>query len=266
MLNKLITLFLIILPFGLHAQILNVEKERSNGEDSTQWVGNVTAAFSLKKQQVEAMEFNLASNAAYFSEKHAYILVGEIESLRGDGEFILSHGFGHFRTNLMRKNKLSYELFSQIQYDDIRGMKNRWLTGAGLRYTMREKDTYQIAIGTGAMYEAENWYWTIEEDNEAEGWQKGDILSPSPERLKSTSYISLKYDISSKSFLNFITYYQAKFDSFHLPRISGEFNLNIGISKHLAFTTKATYWYDAAPDIPIDKTNYSIQNGLTFSL
>lgn len=260
-------IWLLLSVTTVYGQILNVEKQRSSGIDSAQWLGNVDFSFSLKEQQTKTLSANLNTNLVYFSSKHSYILIGKLSSLRGNGESLVSHGYGHVRVNFFRKKKLSYELFSQIQYDEVRGMKQRNLIGGNIRYTLKDKDNYLLSIGTGVMYEREQWEWNVTEDdlNEAEGFTQIGLIKPLTEAPKNNTYISLKYDISKNMYLNFITYYQAKFDQLNKPRISGEAKFNVIISKRLRFVASGTWWHDAAPVVPIDKTNYAITNGLKYS-
>ncbi|MEH0157918.1 DUF481 domain-containing protein [Limibacter armeniacum] len=260
-------LLLILTPWALSAQILNIEKERTEDSDSTKWMGNLGANFTLQNQQVQSMIFSLNSNLTYYGTTHAYIMIGELEMLKGNGSLLESQGYGHIRTNLFHKKRLSYELFGQIQYDQVRGMQQRYLGGGGVRYALHSKEKVKIAIGTGAMFEHEGWEWTITENevDETLGWNEGDVISRITDRLKNNTYCSVTYDISDETSINCIVYYQAMFETLDEPRISSEFNFQVGLSEHMKFNLMASLWHDAAPVVPIKQTNYTIENGVVFS-
>ncbi|WP_338791344.1 hypothetical protein V9L05_00640 [Bernardetia sp. Wsw4-3y2] len=242
--------FFILLQTSLSAQILNIEKERQEIKttDSTVWRGNFIFGFDLTRQQNTVLQIDNDDYLLLMTPKHAYIWIGHINLIKSEGKNVISEGYFHHRTNFWRKNKLSAEVFTQYQYNETRGLINRGLLGATPRLSLKASENLDIAIGTGAMYEWEEW-------NLKESYALTRLV-------KSTNYINLHAKFNKNSELMFIAYYQARFDRFFHPRIIGDANFRAKISKHISFNLHFIPYYDAAPVIPIEKWNYEVTSGI----
>ncbi len=230
------------------AQILNIEKSRLEKDSTKRWMGNMEFLFSVQQQQVRVTNFAAAVNLSYFSAQHQYIALGNLDLVKVRNEQVISNGYGHLRLNLLYKKAFSYELFSQAQYDEVRGMNHRYLAGGGIRWKIQDGEKLTLAFGTGAMYEDESWSFA-EQDS-------------TTQLLKSSSYLSYHHTITEHFEVNLIGYYQARYDYFDRPRLIGDINFNFKISEHFTFTSKFLVLYDAAPIVPIDKLIYTFENGI----
>jgi hypothetical protein len=245
-----ITCFFVLIQTSLFAQILNIEKERQEMEvnDSTVWRGNFIFGFDLTRQQNTVLQFNNDDYLLLMTPQHAYIWIGHINLIKSEGENVISEGYFHHRINFWRNRKLSAETFAQYQYNETRGLMNRGLVGATPRLTLKASEKLDVAIGTGVMYEWEEWKL---EENKA-----------LTRLVKSTNYINIHAKFTENTELMFIAYYQARFDRFVHPRISGDANFRAKLSKHISFNLKFVPYYDAAPVIRIEKWNYEITSGI----
>ncbi|QHT66066.1 DUF481 domain-containing protein [Rhodocytophaga rosea] len=239
-----------LICFSASGQILNIEKDRIDSDTANVWLGNIGLTFNTRSQQVQVLTFNAFSNVVYLSRKHSYIFISNNNLIRIKGQDVISDGYGHFRIHFLRRKKLSAETFAQAQYDESRGMHERELAGAGIRYHIHHSDQLNLAAGLGAMYEHERWAL---EGNDS-----------TTSVVKSTNYFSLHWKISKHAEFNFINYYQARFSAFFHPRIISDASLIISINRHFAFTTRFVATYDALPVIPVNKYVYSLTNGLVF--
>ena len=242
--------FFIILQTNTFSQILNIEKERQaiKTTDSTVWRGNFVFGFALTKRQNTVLQFDNDDYLLFMTPKHAYIWIGHINLIKSEGKNIISEGYLHHRINFWRKNKLSTEIFTQYQYNETRGLINRGLIGATPRLSLKATENLDIAIGTGVMYEWEEW--KLKEDY---------ILT---RFVKSTNYINFHAKFNKNTELMFITYYQARFDRFFHPRIIGDANFRVKLSEHISFNMKFVPYYDAEPVIRIEKWNYEVTSGI----
>lgn len=239
--------FVILSQVGA-AQILNVEKDRIEQDTSRVWLGSANLTFNLRKQQVDVLTLTAFSNTVRLTDQHSYMLISNMSLIKVSGAQVISDGYAHLRANLMRKHKLSYELFTQKQYDQSRGMRNRELAGAGVRYKLLSNNRFTLAVGSGAMYEYEVWHFE---------------QSDSTTRLiKSTNYATLHAKISQHIEANIIGYYQARFDWLDQPRLIADANILVSINKHFSFTTRIITFYDASPVVPVNRFIYSLTNGL----
>jgi hypothetical protein len=103
----------------------------------------------------------------------------------------------------------------------------------------------------GLLYEAEDWDTPTE--------------SITTNYIKNSNYIAIFGSPGHSMHYNAILYYQARFDTYLSPRLSGEVNLNFKINKILAFTSTFNFFYDAAPEATVDQFVYKFINGLTFN-
>ncbi|TVR35912.1 MAG: hypothetical protein EA390_01145, partial [Balneolaceae bacterium] len=90
----LITIFL--LTESVYAQVLNVERVRSDS-DTTGWVGELGFDFSLNKYNDRVIKTGGQANAAYFSDLHQYLLITQLDLVNVDGNSLVSNGYIHLR-------------------------------------------------------------------------------------------------------------------------------------------------------------------------
>lgn len=249
---------------SLSAQILNVEKGRLSSDSANYFVGSAGLAFSTNNRSIndegETVSFiGLTTNAdfGYISELHSFLIVSQFNYTATSNDPINSTGYGHFRVNFLRNRQLSYETFSQVQYDQGRGMESRWLGGGGLRFRLNKTEKNSVYVGVGGMYEEESW----------------DYPGPSEAMLttriwKSTNYISGRFKLNDAISLNLITYYQTGYDfdaEYFRHRISGDLNLLINVTSKLSLNTTVFGGYENRPVVPISKVVYSVTNGIIVS-
>ena len=261
-----ITITLCLLTTALSAQILNVEKTRIKGDSANYFVGNVGVDFNINNRnlndQGEGIYFiglNATSDFGYLSENSSYFLLSQLQYNATSRQEINSTGFGHFRINFLRKEFLSYELFTQIQYDQGRGMQLRWLGGGGVRLRIYEEDKSNLYVGFGIMREHEEW-------NVPAG-----IEVPDEDRLvtlnlwKSTNYLNSRVSLNDYISFNSIAYFQTGYDTgidAFRHRFSLDANVVVKVTSRLSFRTSAGFTYENLPVVPIPKLVYSVTNGI----
>lgn len=254
---------LCLLAIELPGQILKVDKGSLDADSANFFLGNVNVDFNLNNrsttadQEVTFKGLSGKADLVYLSEKHAYILINNINYFTSTGGPLISTGYTHFRINFLRKKKLSYELFGQVQYDDGRKMPYRLLQGGGIRLNLLKTEKSDVHISMGIMRELERWKSLTVED---------EIIEKSI--IKSTNYISSKINFNEIVSFNLIAYYQGGYDKqsdLFRNRVSGDVVLSVKVTDRLAFLTSFTAQYEAKPIIPINNFVYSLTNGLKFN-
>ncbi|MBL3656678.1 DUF481 domain-containing protein [Fulvivirga sediminis] len=259
----LFTLSFFLITHLASAQILKVDKGSIDSDSSNYFMGSINIDFNLNNKSATA-EKNItytglegSSDLVYVGNRHAYILINDISYIKSTGGPLISSGYTHFRINFLRKRKLSYESFSQVQYDNGRQMPFRFLQGAGIKIRLKKSGKNKIFMGIGAMYERENW-------NSLE--TEGKIISKNI--WKTSNYITSKLTINENVDFNIIVYYQGGYDyddEVFRHRVSGDAVLNIKLTDKLAFNTSFTAQYEDKPIIPINNFVYSLTNGFKFT-
>lgn len=244
----------------LQAQILKVDKGSLDADSSGYFSGSIDINFNMNNRSTTAEKevtfkgLDGKADLVYMSKKHAYILINNINYFKSTGGPLISTGYAHFRINFLRKRKISYELFTQIQYDDGRNMPYRFLKGGGVKINLLEKEKSTLYVGVGIMHESEHWKDINQESN---------IIHKNI--WKTSSYISGKIVFNEHVNFNVITYYQAGYDydsDVYRNRVSGDAVITVAISDRLAFLTSFTAQYEDKPIIPINNFVYSLTNGL----
>ena len=268
--TPLFLLFLLATLPGF-GQILNVEQNRKSADTTHFWSGELNFNLLIHnnsattEEPVRFVGIGTGANVAYTSGHHRYLLINQLDYSAITGNAFISTGYSHFRANFLWKRPLSYELFAQAQYDIGRGLDSRYLGGGGIRYTFVNEEKVRVALGIGAMYEQERW-----EVPTPEGIPEGEEQEMITTRfLKSSNYLSLKWEINKMVDLNTIVYYQTGYDrgiEGFRNRFSGDANLNVRLGTHLVFFTSFSGAYDSRPVVPIVNFVYSLNNGLKVAL
>lgn len=230
------------------AQLLNVESVRANA-DSAGWHGELEFDLSLNRYNERVFEFTNESNLSYFTEGHAYMLLNKLKFVNLDGNSLISSGYVHLRSTLLRNGRLSPEIFVQYQYNNNLGLNNRALVGAGVKYRFYRTDAWQASVSTALMYEFEEW-------------QLAGQPSLKNKFVKTTSNIRLIGEFSDNATFLLVGYYQARPDQFFEARSILESKLKMDLSKRIAVSIGFVASYDAKPIIDIPYWTYELNNGL----
>ncbi|MEL6557536.1 MAG: DUF481 domain-containing protein [Bacteroidota bacterium] len=257
-----LVLIFLLLAESLSGQILKVDRRSVLKDTSDYWYGNLDFRLNVNNRSATpernfvfvGLNGNLDVN--YASQEHVYMLINNIHYFTtGTGPFV-STGYAHFRANWYRKRTLSYETFSQIQYDRGRNLQRRVLSGGGIKINFFQRKKTYFHAGLGMMYESESW-------RDFEGMIRQVNLA------KSSSYLGGVFEVNENLHINLTCYYQTgysdAFDQF-LHRLSGDFNLNLKINERLQYVTNFQLQYESRPIIRINKVFYSLTNGLKIRL
>ena len=252
-----------IISFSSFGQILKVDKGSIASDSSDYFMGSINLDFNMNNRSATASQ-NITytgidgdADLVYVGKRNAYILLNQLNYFKTTTGPLFSTGQVHFRVNFLRKNKISYELFSQIQYDQGRKMPLRLLEGGNIRIRVKESTKSKLHIGIGAMYEREHWK-SLEVEN----------MIIEKEIIKSTNYINYKQKINENVSFNMSAYYQGGYDQeeeLFRNRMSGDAVITVKLTDQLAFNTSFSAQYEDKPIIAINNWVYSLTNGFKFS-
>lgn len=260
-----ISLLLVLILKGMtcFGQILNIEKVRLDSLDrQNPYRISFESKFNFYNRsagvddQAKFASFSNDLNAVLAPGKTSYVVLGNLAYTENNGSTILNNGYLHLRTNFNYQKKWSEEVYGQVQYDNFRGLNQRYLLGGGIRWHALNSKKVDLFVGTGPMYEMETW--KIPNNDSVE-----DVRF-----LKLSNYFIVRWAITENMNFNTIFYYQVGYDQSinnSRNRLSSTTNFNFIISKHLAFTTSISMAYEDRPIIPITKFIYGVENGLTLS-
>lgn len=252
--------FLVSIGGMINAQILNVDRQSITIDSSDFFLGTVNFEYNVNNRSTtkenKAVFKGLKSKAdlMYISQKNEYIFINQFNYYSSSGSPFISTGYSHFRVNFLRKRIVSYESYAQAQYDKGRNMPLRWLIGSGIRYRVLDRNKNYMHLGLGIIREHERWKSLDDES-----------ILITPQLWKVSSYVSSNIQFNEYVRVIFIGYYQSGYDKSIEKlrnRINSSLNLVVKINSFLSLTTNVNYQYEDQPVIPINKTIYSITNGL----
>ncbi|MCP4521337.1 MAG: DUF481 domain-containing protein [Cytophagales bacterium] len=248
----LLTIGFCLLAIQANAQILNIEKFRLEKDTANAWFGNAGLSISAKKQYSEVKKFSGSLNAVFLSKNNGYMLLNKYSLLQVNDNDVISEGYSHLRLNFWRRKKVSLEQFNQYQYDIGRKLNSRVLFGVTARFRLLHKEKISLSANTGFMYEDENW-------------KTSDSTYFDNNSIKSTTNITLKTKLHKKIAFYFISYYQAKPESFFKPRLTVDSSLQFIFTKNFSFTTSFVSTYDADYIVPIAEFIYTLNSGINIT-
>jgi len=214
----------------------------------------------VDKQKTTLFDASNFGNASLQKFKELFILsASERFTYNGDNSF-LNKGYVHLRWRHNYKEQLHPESFVQYQWDDALGMIHRFVAGENLRYNFWHRQLWELTVATGVMYEGELWNYTAVDSSKI----PPNAVNQQSREIKSNNYIKLEGNVSAVSKLSIIVFYQAAFNDFFRPRISGVINFNTDISKHFALGIQYNGLFDAGPVVPIVKFYYNYSTSLAY--
>lgn len=255
--------FSLTLSIPLAAQIFNVEKIRLDYPENKVLFGNVGTNFTYHNRTVnqqvptKVLSGGLTGDLGYFSDEHLYMLINNYQILFVNDANVVNFGSTHARTQLFYKSAVSPEFFGQYQYDQARGLSLRLLAGAGPRWSLYKTETVSFALGTGLMFESEDWRDPVA--------RNANVVYA--RYLKSSNYFSGRYRLNEQTDCNAVIYYQIGYDrdlADTLHRVSGEVNLAFKMFEKLSFTAAFSAAWESRPIIAILPFVFNITNGVRY--
>lgn len=243
-------LCMMALPFFMSAQIVNIEGKRLQS-DTTGWLGSFGSSFLFQNNAVKVLNINLTAHTEYKTKKGLYLFLADYNFLKGSGETLDDNFFYHLRYNYKVNMKwLRWEVFTQLQQNNITGIDLRFLAGTGPRFKLSGTKKLALYTGVATMYEYEK-----------------EKTSPAiyHRNLRSSNYITATCNPDDNIEIVGTVFYQPLYKNFNDYRILNEISLKFKLKKHLSFTTEWIYLYDRHPAASAPKLNYSISNGIEYS-
>ncbi|HEY1039924.1 MAG TPA: DUF481 domain-containing protein [Bacteroidia bacterium] len=243
----LILLSFFISIISAKAQVVNVESKRFLN-DTNGWVGKVDFNFMLTQNTQQIISVGNNVHVQYQQNRHRFLILNDINFIKAGSTDFVNAGFQHFRYNYKIVDRITWEAFTQVQYNKVLKMDLRYLSGTGPRFKLVKNSNLRLYLATLYMYEYE------EITNETKPNQA--------HRL--SSYLTFSISLGKHADLTSTTFYQPNFANFNDYRIANDSALELYISKRLNFKTGFNLLYDTRQPAGIPELVYSLRNGLSF--
>jgi len=237
------TLSILLIAAQLHAIV--AIKPREVGENPG-LTGEVAGAFDTKRGNTETDSYSAAFELQYDSNA-SYLVWGMVTAAYGEASGVknTNNVYGHLRyIENIRGQRLAEEGFAQIEEDEFKSIKDRFLLGAGLRAKLlRPKQGWGgLFLGAGAFLEYV-------------GYSTG--IDPAERNVRFNSYIAYSLSMANDSKFILDAYYQPKVNDFgdYLTSVSATLEIQIYRQLYLGFAT--VYAHDSKPAIGVKEDDFS---------
>jgi hypothetical protein len=127
--------FLFFIAFEASAQIINIEERRIRGtHDSIHWYGHLNFGLNATKVRETILNFNTDVQLEYKWKKNIVLSLATYNLVKVGQKSLVNSAFQHLRYNYKIKDYFTWELYGQLQNNQIQYIKIRALVGSGLRW------------------------------------------------------------------------------------------------------------------------------------
>jgi len=230
-----ILLLLLALPRLGRAQLVNVEKSRFAGQDTT--LLNIASSLKIQQNTRFIVESNNNLAASWDRGPHTLLGLYNISLLRVDGAPLVNGGFQHLRYNytLRDSGAFTLELFVQDQYNTVKLLDRRLLLGFGPRFRLVRRGQNFFYFAPLLMYEREDLSEGVPLVNKV---------------LKLDWYASFGLSLFGKAYFTNITYFQPELADLDDFRVFNENSLAFSLGPELLLAFNFNLSYDAYPPTP----------------
>ena len=246
-LRSLTLVFFLSLAGKLQGQIVNIEKQRI-ATDSTGWFGSAYMSFAGTKTTVSAGSLYAGGVVEYKSpsNKDLWLLITDFSLVKGEGEDFSNTGFGHLRYNRKLGEIVRWEIFAQMQYNELTKVDQRILGGTGLRFKLLPYELTKLYMGVAYMYEYEVLL--------------DPILYENNHRL--SSYLSFTLLPAETVTLTSTVYMQPLIEDFSDYKLTNETSFDVEITNKFSLAFTFRYGYDSQPPFDVPKSIFAFANTL----
>ncbi len=232
---------------------VNIERRRWRGVEEGA-VANLDFGFAMKRGNSDVTDLFSSGTVGYNADPHRAFLVGNIEYGSTAEEKFLNRSMAHLRYNLLLSGSFAAELFGQVEYDEFRLLKNRWLLGGGGRWKLKEAKLLGVVVGLSAFFEHE----TIDLPAGDPGCEQ--------DLIRMSSYLVLNLTINDRAGFNFVGYVQPRTDDWADIRSIVDASLQFAVSRRVEFGITYNLRYDNQPPESVKRLDVTLRNTFRINL
>ena len=236
----------------LYSQIVNIEASRMQS-DSVGWMGGANAAVGITRNtaKIFSSEFEAYLQYKTSRDKGLWLILGNYNLLKIDGNKVISNGLFHLRYNYKVNEWLRWEIFGQYQNNGITQIDSRILLGTGPRFKLVKNERLRLYAASLIMFEREK-----EATNP--------IITHND--LRSSNYITLTYTPVENLTLVATTFFQPLFKNLSDYRILNQISFKVKATRHISVLLKWNYLHDRFPAGTAPRTVYNFGTGIDYDL
>lgn len=218
---------------------------------------NISTKFGILAGNSENSTISGNLRIDYLFDAYHLFLIANSARGKSDDELYQDKGFLHLRGVKKITGFYAVEAFAQEEFNDFILIKERNLFGGGIRLTplpetspKKGNSHFSSHIGIGLMQETERFN---------DGAQENDTHI-----LRSTNYLSLKWEIKEWLLFSSTCYYQVDTTRLSDYRILFDGSLGFNLTDQLLFTVNCNYRYDNEPPNGLRNFDLDLTNGISY--
>jgi len=210
---------LVIPVAGAQAAIVN--SLRGFDRDEHGWSGSVDGSYGASGGNTQESTFMGSARLQWKGALHIGRLIGAGKRTTNSGKETARSTLAHLRHNYLLSDRWATVAFLQLQENPFQRLDSRFLAGLGGRWQALKGTSTLIYLGATYMFEKER----IQGED---GFEKAQRLS---------SFVSLEVELREGVFVDFLAFYQPRWDDFADWRAYGEIRLEIELIGSLSLFT-----------------------------
>ena len=230
--------------------IINIEDKRSRSTDSISWYETIDLGAYLSKNRQQVLSLTGRVQVEFAYKNKLLMSITSANFVKAGNEEFTNEGYQHIRYNhtFLRSEWLTFEIFGQIQYNELTRIKLRALAGTGFRVRILEQEKQRAHLGLTYMYE-------YDEESQTEIIHQDGRLS---------SYLSFRIKPVGLFTIQSTTYYQPLLNDFNDFRLSSSTTADFALSDKFSLRTTYTIAFDSRVPAGAPNTVYSLGNSLAY--
>jgi len=214
--------------------------------------GKFDIAMESKRGNTDKNVYNLGIRLQYDNNKN-YVLWSDFSGSYAEvsGKTNTNKIYGHIRyIHSLYDKKLNWEIFEQIEANEFTKVKERRLSGIGIRYRLLHSYLGKLYFGLGGFNEHIAYTTDIDKYET---------------NVRFNSYIAYTKKFDKKSTLTYVSYYQPKVENFFDFMLSNRIELKIKIYSRISLSMILYYDIDSKPAIGVKKEDITQKTSFTFA-
>ncbi len=222
-----------------------VNSLRGFDRDEPGWAGSVDGSYGASGGNTDQSIFMGSARLQWKGASHIGRLIGSGERTTTNGIETARSTLAHLRHNYMLSSRWATLAFLQLQENPFQRLDTRFLAGLGGRWQAVKGESTLIYLGATYMFEKEK----IQGED---GFEQANRLS---------SYASIEWELREGVFVDFLAFYQPKFDDPADWRAYGEIRLEVELIGSLSLFTGYNLQYDSRPPAGVEEMDWNTRTG-----
>src|SRR5690606_2329416 len=93
--------------------------------------------------------------------KDIFLILGNYDFSKTRNQQLSNAAFGHLRYNRVINPTIKYELYTQVQANQLLNLRARYIAGTGLRFKFVKEKLFKVYLGVSSFYEYEESIETV---------------------------------------------------------------------------------------------------------